>query len=314
MIDKWVPGARTGERGVALIMALLIVAMATTAIVSMVNAQRIDLRRTENIFFRNQAILVAYGGEVWAKKVLTRDAAESRLDSLDENWARRLAPMTLENGVVSGYIEDMEGRFNLNNLVSGGSQSLLDMERFRRLLLLLRITPDLAYAVADWIDNNGEIGGPGGAEDPDYLAMDPPYRAANKTMSSPSELMSIKGFDFETCQKLAPFVTALPTYTSINVNTASPMVLRILADDLKDADVERLVERRKQKPYESMNDFLKEPSLAHSLMPQRGIGVLSQHFLVTIQVRAGNTHLHLFSLLQRGSNGVSVLVRGQGAI
>ncbi|MBF0152320.1 MAG: type II secretion system minor pseudopilin GspK [Magnetococcales bacterium] len=302
------------EAGVALIMALLIVAMATTAIVSMINAQRIDLRRTENIFAHDQAALIAYGGEIWAKRVLTRDKVENHLDTLDETWAQKLSPMALDHGVVSGYIEDMTGRFNLNNLVTVNNQSLLDMGRFRRLLLQLGLNPDLAYAVADWIDENEIIGGPGGAEDPEYLAMTPPYRAANRPMTSTTELMMIKGFDAASYQKLAPFVTALPTYTDINVNTASPVVLRILVENLKDGDLERLLQRRKQKPFQNANDFLTDPTLAHYVIPPRGINVASIYFLVTIHARIGNSRVHLFSLLQRTNTNIHVLMRGQGVL
>ncbi|MBF0424392.1 MAG: type II secretion system minor pseudopilin GspK [Magnetococcales bacterium] len=307
------PDAFRDQRGVALIVALLIVAIATTAIVTMTNAQRIDLRRTENSFARDQATLFAYAGEAWARRILARDLEQSTIDTLDETWAQKLSPIALEHGEISGYIEDMSGRFNLNNLVSGSSQSLLDTGRFRRLLLLLNLNPDLLYAVIDWIDDNGTVSGPGGAEDPEYLAMDPPYRAANRPMVSPSELMMIKGFDFATYQKLAPFVTVLPTYTDINVNTASPAILHILAEDMKDGDVERIVQRRKEKPFRDAGEFVNDPNLLHYVIPTRGISVMSTYFLVTIHARIGHSRAHLFSLLRRGSDGVRVMMRGQGA-
>ncbi|MBF0137545.1 MAG: type II secretion system minor pseudopilin GspK [Magnetococcales bacterium] len=307
------PG-RANEQGVALIIALLVVAMASTAIVSLTQTQRIDMRRTENIFSRDQAGFIALGGEIWAKKMLAKDLTEGGLDTLDENWAEKIAPIVLERGVVSGYIEDMEGRFNLNNLIVGGNQSLLDMGRFRRLLLHQGLSPELAYAVADWIDTNGDLGGPGGAEDPDYLGMDPPYRAANRPLVSTTELRVIKGFDDESFQKLAPYVTALPSYTDINVNTASPEILRTLVEDIKDGDVERLLERRKQKPFQDMNDFVNEPTLSRYVVTPRGIGVSSHHFLVTIHARIGPSRIHQFTLLNRSNNGMLVLMRGQGVL
>jgi general secretion pathway protein K len=54
----------------------------------------------------------------------------------------------------------------------------------------------------------------------DYLGLEPPYRAANRALTTVDGLARVKGFDAETLARLRPFVTALPQATQVNVNTA----------------------------------------------------------------------------------------------
>src|SRR5262249_14462141 len=130
--------------------------------------------------------------------------------------------------------------------------SAADVGVFQRLLVLLNLDPMLANAVIDWIDADGNVTSPGGAEDVDYLNLKTPYRAANQPMTSVEELRMVKGFDPKTLLLLLPFVTVLPAgaHTAVNVNTASPELLAALANrDL--AWAQRVVDQRKDTPMKN---------------------------------------------------------------
>lgn len=221
--------------GVALITALLIIALVTTAAVAMAARQQLDIRRTANVLQRDQAYVYAVGAEVMAGAVLAKD--DMKVDDWQEDWALQKPAIPFEGGVLSGSIEDLQGRFNLNNLVQNGQRSNFDFERFKNLLQVLKEKSappevwenaepsDLANAVVDWIDSDSNAS-PGGAEDTDYLQGERPYRTANALLTSTSELLLVRGFTAPIYNQVAPYVTALPVRTKLNVNTAKDEVLK----------------------------------------------------------------------------------------
>jgi len=245
--------------------------------------------------------------------VLRRDANDSQRDTLDEDWATLLPPVTVEGGAVLGRIEDMQGRLNLNNLVGSDGQPVASaVARFRRLLANLDLDPDLASAVVDWIDPDIEPQYPGGAEDDIYLREEPPYRAANAPMASASELRLVAGFTAEVYAAVAPYVTALPESTPLNVNTASAPVLQSLAEGLGADDAQALVEARGETGFASVAEFLALPQLAGREIPDTDLSVSTRHFALIAEARIGSARATLYSLLQRGDKGsVAVLSRSR---
>lgn len=312
-----VPAPR--QRGVALITALIIVALVTVITVSAATDQQLELRRTANVIDNDRAYLFALGAEAWAMQVLAQDAKDNQVDHGDEDWNTVIANLPVEGATVSGRVEDMQARFNLNNLVDAqGQRSALDVTLFQRLLANLGLEPELADAVVDWLDADIDVTLPRGAEDSAYLGMQRPYRAANRRFASPSELMLVAGFDRETCDKLKDYVTALPAHeVGININTASLEVLRLLAQGLTEADAKELIAARDDDPFDDVEALLNHPVLASrkaDVVTDRA-SVSSQYFMVHAQTRFGRGGADLYTLLQRaaGNSGkVAVMMRAQG--
>jgi general secretion pathway protein K len=220
-------------RGVALILALVVVALATV-IATRIGAQSaLDQRRAATLLAQEQAFQVALGAEAWAIEILREDAENTKRDSLDEAWATPLPPIPVEGGTVEGGIEDMQGRFNLNNLVTtGGSKNVAMFAVFQRLLERLQLEPKWASLMTDWIDADTVADGIDGAEDGVYTGLTPPYRPPNRPITSISELLALPGFGIERYRRLQPFVAALPVGTPLNVCTAPGEVLDALAPSL----------------------------------------------------------------------------------
>ena len=79
----------------------------------------------------------------------------------------------------------------------------------------------MTESIIDWIDEDNNVTGIGGAETAYYTSLDKPYRPANQLFASVSELRLVKGMTEELYLHLLPLVSALPeTDTQINVNTA----------------------------------------------------------------------------------------------
>ncbi|HET9447446.1 MAG TPA: type II secretion system minor pseudopilin GspK, partial [Steroidobacteraceae bacterium] len=250
------------QRGVALIMAVLIVALATMLAASVSFKGYLDQRRTANTFALDQGFEVALGGEAWAADSLRRDKQQSaQTDDFTEEWATPIPPIPIEGGQFEGQLEDMQGRFNLNSLVMlQGGQLIEDekaRERFERLLELLELETKWAKIIVDWIDTDIQPSFPDGAEDPTYTGLSPPYRTANMPMTRASELLAITGFGLERYRKLEPFVTALPIGTSINLCTASPELLDALVAGRRQFTLARdnTMETRKQRCFPTRQDY-----------------------------------------------------------
>ena len=306
----WLLARSSRQRGVALITAVLIVALATILAVSVGFKGYLEQRRTATTFALDQGFEVALGGEAWASDVLRRDAVQSpKTDDFTEEWATPIPPIPIEGGEFEGQLEDMQGRFNLNSLVTfeGGGYKVDKpaVERFTRLLELLELEDKWATVIADWIDSDADAGFPSGAEDSSYTSLTPAYRTANMPITRASELLAIAEFGPERYRKLEPYVTALPIGTHINLCTASPELLDALVPTgNREFTLGRdtNTETRKERCFPSKKEF--EVQIQSLPQDQRqaltdAIGEKSSYFRSTIWVTIGTTQVTLYSLLYR---------------
>ncbi|MFQ5643202.1 MAG: type II secretion system minor pseudopilin GspK [Thiogranum sp.] len=299
------------QRGVALITALLVVAIATVAAVAMATRQQIDIRRTGGLLHGEQAYAFSLGAEAWAQVVLRRDKRESEIDTLYEDWSTQPPVSVVEGGSVVGRILDLQGRFNVNNLVDGSGVADKDaIARYKRLLRQLDLDEALADALADWIDTDINVRFPDGAEDEVYLGAPTPYRAANRLLADISELRLVRGYDPDIIDTLRPFVAALPEVTALNVNTAGAEVLSTVAEDMSLADGESLLEARGEDGFATVDKFIQQKELSgKKQLTTAQLAVESNWFLMVSEANIGLSRARLASLIQRTDKGVLVVRR-----
>jgi general secretion pathway protein K len=302
-----------GQRGVALVTALLVVSLAIIAATAMVTRFQVDMRRTGNLLNGEQAYAYAMAAESWAYVILRRDRADNKHDALDEGWSTALPPIPVEGGFVNGRVEDLQGRFNVNNLAGNeGGVDTIQLDYYKRLLEILDLEPALAPALQDWIDADINATFPDGAEDDEYLLSEPPYRTGNRPLADISELRLIKGYTAEVLAVLEPHITALPDLTVINVNTATPVVLQALHAELDESDVQQLLEARDAEqdgePFTDMKAFLAHEALA-GLELAIDVDVQSDWFNILTDVSVGRGLARLESRILRGESGLQVVSR-----
>jgi general secretion pathway protein K len=292
------------QRGVAILTAVLVVAVGTIIAVNLMWEATLDQRRTAAALAADQGLAYLQGAEAWAADILRQDLVDSpESDHLGEIWATELPPMAVEGGVLGGRLEDLQGRFNLNNLIMPiGAPDELSMRQFERLLAMLELDPRLTDAVVDWLDADAQPRFPSGAEDAEYAGADPPYRAANTPITTPSELMAIAGFDRTAYERLAPYVTALPSGTTLNVNTASALLVASLSDDIDLATANAIIEQRGDAEFLDIDAVF--GGWVEPVVLSRIDGV-SEHFLLTATVELGTTQLSMRSVLQRDPSGIT---------
>jgi general secretion pathway protein K len=291
------------ERGVALITAVLVVAIAAMIATSMMKRQNFDTQRTANIIHRDQAINYALGAEYWAGVELIKDSEMNNYDHLKEIWAYELPSLPIDGGYITGKLQDLQGRFNVNSVLDP-----LQAERFIRLCQAINVEPDFIPALQDWIDDDTEVR-VDGAEDESYTLMNPPYRTANRYLADTSELLLVKGVSLQDYNMLMFYISALPGNSEINVNTASPLLLQSLTYDVTPPDAESIIALRTDKPYQDIDDFVEEETFAGKEMSEEYLTVSSQYFLLTANVMLGDVPLTLQSVLFRTTSGAITVIQ-----
>lgn len=304
--------ARGQQRGVALITAILVVTIATIAATAMAVSHQIALHRAQTLQESEMGWWYIEGVEQWVMTILQRDAETTEYDSLDEPWAQPVDYLPVDEGVLRGRLEDLQGRFNLNNLASVDAEAQARYAgHFQRLFVLLGAGTDfeavaVTSVIRDWVDKDQEPTGFDGAEETEYLGFSPPYRTADRPMVDVGELMAVKGMTREIYELLRPHVTALPVVGShINVNTATEPVLLSLVET-PGPELTDFLESRGELPLQDVSAI--EAGLNVDAPP---IDVNSQFFGLESEALIGSSRVGLYHLIYRPTGAPpTVLARG----
>ncbi|MEQ9395175.1 type II secretion system minor pseudopilin GspK [Haliea sp.] len=333
------------QRGVALVVALLVFGLSAALLVAMQSEFTLFYQRGSNLFLAEQGHAYLRGAEELATLalVMDHDADQSReqpRDDLGEFWAQQATPYPLdEGGWLVGSLQDLQGRFNLNLLaatVTGTGEDGTDSARFTPaqafFIRLLQALPELqldsreaialTQAIGDWLDPD-TITRPFGAEDDFYSGQSPPYRAANRPMASASELRAVANVTPELYRALAPLVTVWPqTPAPLNIHTAALPLLRSINGDgelvpLSEMEAEALFQRqRSEGGFASLDALLEAPAFADKNMEgvRSLLGESSSWFLLTAEVEVADRNMRLYSVLHRDERTVRAVARASGSL
>lgn len=288
------------QRGVALLLALLLTAVVTVLAVAVAGDQAFALHRSHNLSRRMQAGAYLTGVEYLAAAHLRPRLADAQAPSP----VRLLLPWPLEVA-GRGTLRDAQGCFNLNALSPQAGDITLAEARFRRLLALLDLPADIADQLLDWLDEDAEARF-AGAEDDAYSRRDPPMRTADAPLADVSELRLLPAMDGAAYAALAPLVCALPPAAAINVNAAAPLLLAAVIDGLRPGRAGDLAARAAAAPFASLDAFLADPALSGLLVEAAGLTVRSDWFALQAEVTLDGFTLQRDSLLQMYGGQVRV--------
>ncbi len=236
--------SRPRERGVALLLAILVVAVLTVIVLPFLYDGRVERAVAANLYTGLQASHLARSGVVFAEALLRDDTQTSNAyDGLDETWAKfNNVPIAAGGGTVAIVVEDETGKLNVNRLVGDNGEPDAQWRSFLDRLLVMRgQDPALVEPLIDWIDPDDRPTGFGGAEASYYLGLTPPYRPANRRLMTIAELRLVKGWEPKVVEAMAPFLTVYGG-GQVNFNTAPREVLIALGLDERQADA--VIEQR----------------------------------------------------------------------
>lgn len=310
------------QQGAALVIALVVVAIATILATALVWENHLDRRRAANQIFGAESLANALGVEDFVRDVLAQDERQS--DHLLEPWARQGDVFPIEGGSLQGSVIDLQGRFNINNLVNWETREVRDdqVEAFRALIVSLGLDESIVDATVDWIDPDIEPRGFNGAEDDAYLRNDPAYRTANRPLANVSELRLVANMTPEQFAVLEPYVVALPppaagsgdgsganTMTKININTAPPELLTAVGENLTPDDAARIVEQRNQNGFAGIGDA--QEVVGTEKLSEDLFGVQSNYFRLHVLAVIGSSRVSMYSVLHRDPQSGTVRTLGR---
>lgn len=243
------------ERGVALVLALAVIALLCSLMVDFSYTMMVDLSLAANLRDEHQAFYAARSGIETAKHLLQEDDTE--YDALDEDWALFAEhPGYLseaDEGRFQGTIEDEAGKFSINTLISGDDIDPVKRLQLERLFEVLELDLDLIDPICDWLDSNTNAG-PTGAEDAYYAELSPPYPCKDGPLSSLEELLLVKGMTEEILygtEEKKGLIHYLTIYSDgkININTASAEILQCLSEDIDEDLAQAIVDYLQEEPF-----------------------------------------------------------------
>jgi general secretion pathway protein K len=300
------PASLHRQRGIAVIIALLLTTLAITIVASLFWQQQVQVRSIENQRLQLQKQWVLLGAIDWASLILREDAKYSSTDTLDEPWAVPLAEMRLdqyvENGqadadvadtTLSGSISDAQARYNLTNLCPNGIIDPVEVAAFQRLLNNVHLDPALAQITANTMaaaqNNpaaNTEIGSNQSGPQP-------------MNLTQVDDLLAVPGFTPEMLDQLRDFVIFLPEATPVNVNTAPAEVLSARINGLALADATALVTSRSTASFRDISDFTNRLPVNPLTALASTVSIMTNYFLVNGKVRMNRAGLEMQALIER---------------
>ncbi len=310
------------QQGVALITVMLIVALAAIIAAQMTTRLQMQMQRSINSSFNQQAYWYAMGAEEFSKRILINDfKGNTDVTHLGQSWAQAESTYPVDFGEISGKINDLQACLNLNALRvdkgdKNGDKPPSNKQPAR--IALEKLLPQLAIegigqfealsmadALTDWLDGDGHITGTSGAEDDDYASRDFAYLAANHYLASVSELRLVEHFTPAVILALKPYVCVLPQNSDhkININTITSeqvVLLQALLGSTLD-EAQQILSAREEEGFENLQAFHALPevtSLALEGWQIKQFDVDSKYFSLQASTQFSNSYFFLNSVMK----------------
>ncbi len=312
-------GTHTPQRGAALLAAMLTVALVATFAAGALWQQwkSIEMEGAERQ--RTQARWLLTGALDWARVILREDARAGDVnapsDHLAEPWAVPLQEARMSNFLaalpdgtgrtvdneklwqqvlLSGAVNDLQGRLNVTNLLQGEQLDAKTALAFERLFDALNLPPAQLSLLTQSL-----------------------LAAQRQTSSSPLMpqrvgQLSWLGVSPQTLHILSPHITLLPNRTPVNLNTASMQVLYASVPGLSLSDAQRLVQQRERQHWTSVDAFQKALGRTVSLHDTHSVN--TRYFEVLGRLRMPQTTLQERSLVEREGQNLKVIWRESGSL
>jgi general secretion pathway protein K len=327
--------AHNKQQGVALVTVLLIVALAAILATEMTARLQLQMQRSTNIVFNQQAYWYAMGAEAFAKRVLIT-AFEEETDStnLGQIWAQGETTYPVDYGQISGEISDLQSCLNLNALrvsgqgnSSGRTTQAPARAALEELIIALNIenvgqfeAESMTDALTDWLDEDSGLSSAGGAEDNDYASLAFPYLPANNFLASVEELRIVAHFTVPVINAIKPYVCVIPgtDLHKININTISTDRAQLLQAllNISIEDANQILSAREEEGFKDLNDFfilpeVKRSNLSAALKDQ--FVVDSEYFTLKTTASFNDSYFSLNSVMKIVNNkNITVISRTIG--
>jgi len=309
------------QRGVAVLLALFIVAIATLIVTDLFWRQFVLYRTIENQQNNSQARLLLHGAQDWARSIL-QDQTHPGFDALSDPWAQPLAQTRLDQlgetapiasqATLEGQITDAQARFNLRNLLdSAGAINPVQLAILDKLATSLSAPAGTAQLIAGYVAQAYAGGAPAVSAYLSAIASAPgtqvpalvvPLTSGARPIPPvfPEDLAAVPGIDPVAAQTLSPFVILLDqANTPVNFNTAGPEMMAATIPQLTISDANALAAERDRAYFISVGDIQNRLKGHGGAFPTVGVSTNSQYFIVDGTIRIQNAATRMRALVRR---------------
>lgn len=300
---------KADERGVALLLALLVLALLVALILEFDAEARREYREAAAFRDNFKASMLTRAAVQAARAVLQQDFLRDRqtgtlFDGPTDLWAMPIKNYAIGDGFLSAQIDDERGKLNLNDLrmtLGDDLKRKTKIFRMKRLFELLQIPPDLVDGIIDWVDQD-EVPEPAGAESLYYQSQKPPYRAANAPLETLGDLRLVKGFTPELIDRLSRYVTVYPPEGDalLNLNTADPLVIQAMDPAITQTMAMEIVQGRPFRNKTELDRIGSFQEIGAKLRTEYDIK--SQYFSAHLSITVNETTKTAYAVLRRESN------------
>ncbi len=308
---------RAGQRGAALLLAMLVVTLVATlasaALWQQWRATEVEQAERQRV----QAGWVLTGALDWARLILREDA---RGVPLGEPWAMPLEEARLSSflaadknntsdhmleAFLSGEVIDMQSHLNFLNLVrtvGAGAQAKVELSE-PDLLAFTKLYGQLGLPASELTTAANEL------RNTMALALSDPMPSRTALLPKKYAQLGWLGISRSSLALLEPHVTVLPTRTSLNLNTASAEAISASVPGMDMAQARQVVTAREREPFRSLANVTEAVPALSGKLSDLYHGVRSNHFMVRGRLRLDNTIIEERSLVVRNNLDVRVAWR-----
>lgn len=291
---------RIGQKGMALVAALLVTAILLTLVTDFIYRMYIASSRADILKDSVRAGALASDGVVLAKsglEELIRKDANLVIDREGIVFTKPAgAGMTIE---IRAF--DEAGRLSMKPVypLTGLSDQKAE-KSLRKLVKDLRLEGSLVDTLSDWIDKD-DIPRAGGAEEAYYRSMRSSYKPRNNYPDTLDELLLVKGFKPDVFKTLSAYLTPYSADGLVNVNTAPSEVLAALSDEMTTELADRIIRKRKEAPIRDRSEIMKVPGFERvGFSLQDRVTTTSRTFRVFSRASAGETVREVEAVIELG--------------
>ena len=287
------------QKGSALISALFIMTLIAIAATAMSTRLQFDIYRTRLTISSDKLYLASQAVTFWAMDRLADP--KQRLSTHDLNGKLMDYPQQLQriypDVTIHGHLFDLQARFNLNNLQDKAFQiffyELLDHTVKKTEASERRFIID---ATSNWINSYQPERGRDTLSYR-YTKQIPPYLPGYQLMQNASEFRMVAGVNAQLFQAIAPYITALPEVTPININTAPKPLLMSLGNGLNESQVSELLNARDEKDVTNLAEL--SPLLQKFNIPNDKVTTESNYFLSVAITSTPDLSMTVYTVIKR---------------
>ncbi len=268
------------QEGVALILALVVVALLAVLIIELNYISRVESSIVGNWGNERRAYYLAKGAINFGIYLLKMDDPET--DSLADDWAEAIPAFPVDDGVVGLEISDEDGKINVNKLIEKNELSSRLGEVATRLFELFDMSPGLFPPLLDYLDE-------------DLIAQEP--------FDTKDELLEFPGVN-----NIIDFLTI---YSSgkVNINTAPLHVIQSLSDKIDEELAQAVIDYRSDEPFSEVAELGKVPGVTDGIVRdvEEIATVKSDFFTVKSTAEVGESRKAVEAIIERGEEGLDIV-------